>query len=44
MFEIDLVKAKINNTKLQLDDVVSKDKKIIHLQLVCSLNEMYEMQ
>jgi hypothetical protein len=43
MFEIDLVKTQINNTNLQLDDVASKDKKIIRLQLARSLNKMYEM-
>lgn len=41
---IDMVKTHINTIDLQPIIVASANKKIIHLQIIHSLNKMYEMQ
>jgi len=42
-FGIDLFKTYIKITNSQIIIVVSINKKIIHLRIVCSLNEMFKM-
>jgi hypothetical protein len=43
-FGIYLLKTYINITNSQIIIVVSIDKKIVHIWIVCSLDKMFEMQ